>query len=659
MMIGTMALVLAAVTPVTPRFTFEYDGKPVDSAAVKPARTVAEGEWTCAEYRFGKGLKVTLRSRRFGEAVEWVNWFENDGKEDTGRITRLRDADFLIPFAPDPALLSPAYRPEGLMTRIYSQLGSTWEEGEFNADIRSMTAPLEEEDRRHYATSGGRSCEATMPFFNANRGDEGVIFAIGWTGQWTCDVARRQGGAVHVQAGLEDCDFFLRPGERFRTVSMVTLPYRNGRIGGQNAFRRLVRSHYSLIGAPGRPAHVPLSLNLWGGLTTAQMTERVEFAAKKNLGLELVWVDAGWYAPSKPSPSEFCPVWYQRGDWRPSPEVHPGLLKDFSAAVKKAGMKFLLWFEPEQANKGSPVREAHPDWFPDGDLIDLGNPAAWRWMHDTVAEQIRALGLGCYRQDFNMSPLGSWRKRDAADGRRGIHEILHVNGLYAFWDALLAEFPHLVIDNCASGGRRIDIETLRRSVPLWRSDFQCPANHDPDVAQNHLLGIAQWLPHSGTSVGRIMNDVYRARSCYSPAMGNNFLFSAENGGTERVTDETCDFVRRMTAEAKRVRALMDGDFYPLVSMTPFADKSHWCAYSFDRPEEGTGCVLAFRRAQSPMREGEFPLFWLDASADYVFTDADTGTEMVQPGADLAKRGLRIALDAPRSSKLLFYRRRTR
>jgi hypothetical protein len=69
-------------------------------------------------------------------------------------------------------------------------------------------------------------------------------------------------------------------------------------------------------------------------------------------------------------------------------------------------------------------------------------------------------------------PLPYWRANDAPD-RQGMAEIRHVEGLYEFWNDLLRRHPGLVIDNCASGGRRIDLETISRSIPLWRSDWQC------------------------------------------------------------------------------------------------------------------------------------------------------------------------------------------
>ena len=62
-----------------------------------------------------------------------------------------------------------------------------------------------------------------------------------------------------------------------------------------------------------------------------------------------------------------------------------------------------------------------------------------------------------------MEPLGFWRGNDPPD-RQGITEIRHVEGLLAYWDELRRRHPEMPIDTCASGGRRNDLETLRRAV---------------------------------------------------------------------------------------------------------------------------------------------------------------------------------------------------
>ena len=116
------------------------------------------------------------------------------------------------------------------------------------------------------------------------------------------------------------------------------------------------------------------------------------------------------------------------------------------------------------------------------------------WLTDHISNFIQTEGVTIYRQDFNFDPAPYWKAMDAPD-RVGIAEMKHIEGLYAFWDALLARNPGLLIDNCASGGRRIDLETIGRSIPLWRTDYQY---FEPNGYQCHTYGLHLFLPCSGT-----------------------------------------------------------------------------------------------------------------------------------------------------------------
>ena len=281
-------------------------------------------------------------------------------------------------------------------------------------------------------------------------------------------------------------------GERFRTSSFVIMEYDGDFSDGQNKWRRLVKSHFSLIGREGRPDSAPFCAGIWGGMNTSSALERIETIKREQLPFEYIWMDAGWYGGDEvgASPDEYEGDWYRHtGDWRTN-AAHPDGLLDVARAIHDAGMKFLLWFEPERVLSDVPIAKEHPEYLIkspyDGDmnnLLDLGRDDAWQYCFDTISSHIERLGLDCYRQDFNFEPLGFWRSKDEPD-RRGITEIKHINGLYRLWDALLERFPHLIIDNCASGGRRIDIETLRRSIPLWRNDAECPANYYTELNQS-------------------------------------------------------------------------------------------------------------------------------------------------------------------------------
>ena len=189
-------------------------------------------------------------------------------------------------------------------------------------------------------------------------------------------------------------------------------------------------------------------------------------------------------------------------------------------------MQFVLWFEPERAGPGSWLAENHPEWIlggKNGGLVNLGNRDAWKWIVDRIDSLIKSEGVDVYRQDFNIDPLGYWRGADAQD-RQGITEnrARHAD-TWPTGTNCCAVIPKLWIDSCASGGRRNDLETLRRAVPLLRSDCfvdPTPASrrstvpdvralalgsvlrlgHDPSdgvlVPQQHLPGVARRLGHA-------------------------------------------------------------------------------------------------------------------------------------------------------------------
>ena len=137
-----------------------------------------------------------------------------------------------------------------------------------------------------------------------------------------------------------------------------------------------------------------------------------------------------------------------------------------------------------------------------GGLLNLGDPEARAWLINHVDRTLTEQGIDFYRQDFNMDPLTFWRGADSPD-RQGITENLYVQGYLAYWDALRQRHPQLRIDSCASGGRRDDLETVRRAVPLIRSDYL----FEPTSQQNHHFMFTQWIPYHGAGyvVGHSVN----------------------------------------------------------------------------------------------------------------------------------------------------------
>jgi alpha-galactosidase len=275
-------------------------------------------------------------------------------------------------------------------------------------------------------------------------------------------------------------------------------------------------------------------------------------------------------------------------------------------------------------------------------LLNLGNPQARRWLTEHVTRTLREQGIDLYRQDFNMDPLAYWRAADPED-RQGIAEIRHIEGYLTYWDTLQKRFPNMLIDTCASGGRRNDLETLRRAVPLLRSDYIL----EPVGQQGHTYGIALWMPFFGTGMNSM--DSYLFRSAMCPGMIACYDMRPEN---------RADFapLRRLVAQWREISPCFFGDYYPLTPYSLNADD--WIAWQFNLPEKGEGMVQAFRRAECNGETLTVTLQGLDPQGAYQVRNLDGG-EWEQSGEELMRSGLKITLAQKPGAGVLVYRRKAR
>ncbi len=207
--------------------------------------------------------------------------------------------------------------------------------------------------------------------------------------------------------------------------------------------------------------------------------------------------------------------------------------------------------------------------------------------------------------------------------------------LYELWDWLIEENPGLWIDNCASGGRRIDLETTMRSLPLHKSDAVYP--HRNMIPQLHNQGLSLYLPvHSRGGSG--LEPSYAFRSVMQA--GNVFGFRGTS--VEKI---------RETVEAyKRARPYFEGDFYPLFKYQP--DETAWYAYQLHLPDEERGMVVAFRRKESADVTRALSLRELDVAGTYTVENKDEQRTETMSGEEL--RSLAVTIDEQPGSRLLFY-----
>jgi alpha-galactosidase len=286
-------------------------------------------------------------------------------------------------------------------------------------------------------------------------------------------------------------------------------------------------------------------------------------------------------------------------------------------------------------------------------MVNLGIPEARRHITELISGLISEAGITCYRQDFNdlrvpeLFSMADAGLSPAENDRVGMTEIKHIEGLYAFWDELLARHPGLIIDNCAGGGQRIDLETISRSVPLSRSDLQCWP-FDPSSEQNQTHGLAPWVPLSCCSC--VEPTAYAMRSALGAGMSTSWSSQTLDGGADLPLEK----IRAWMAEALAVRKYFYGDFYPLLSFSLAADA--WAAWQYDRPDLGEGMVMAFRRHESPFPRWEAKLQALDPEANYDLCSWDDRSTRRVSGKQLMTKGFDVTIGEKPGSALFTYQR---
>jgi alpha-galactosidase len=356
---------------------------------------------------------------------------------------------------------------------------------------------------------------------------------------------------------------------------------------------------------------------------------------EEGIKIDYWWMDAGWYP--------FKGGWWNTGTWEPDPQRFPHGIRGVADHAHAKGVKILVWFEPERVTAGTWLYEKHPEWLlsrPDDNqrLLNLGKPEAFQWLVQTLDKFINEQGVDVYRTDFNISPLRFWRTTDAPD-RQGITENKYVSGFLGYFDALRRLHPNILFDNCASGGRRNDLETLRRALPLDRSDF----GYEPTGMQNLTYGISLWIPYFGAGVsGR---DAYTFRSQMTPSLG--FVWDVRRKYLNYPQ------LRQFIAQWRQMNGYYYGDFYPLIPFDP--SDTVWMAWQYDRPESGEGVVQAFRRPDCAYDSARLKLQGLDPAATYTLTDVDHPGAKQATGRELMEQGLSVTLKNRSEAAIILYK----
>lgn len=508
----------------------------------------------------------------------------------------------------------------------------------------------------------GRSSNKDLPLFLlSDEADEGgLAFAVGYSGNVVSTILRDMDyQSVIVSSSIKDFNLRIPPAETVRLGSVLVVPYEGDSMTGKNLLRRVLREE--ICPRPLHPDGLPgVSYVHWFGIESQFTAESLlrEAEIVSELGVECFEVDAAVFRQG-------THPHYGAGNWGvENPEKFPEGVVAFADQIRAHGMRFGLWFEPETVEEGTLIHQQHPEWLiqrPEPHnkrhLLDFGNPEAVQHITQLIGDLIEKYGVKWSRVDSNLNPDDYW-KTISDPGERGLRELRHWQGWYQFLDTLLQRFPDLHIEGCSSGGRRIDLEMLKRSHSFWISDN----TNFPATIHQHIGGANHFLPSHLLHMEAVKYPRFPQKVRPYESVGDetftDFWLMSLMGGLFGLGGPVSAYPRavhkkfqRFISKYKAIRKNLMGDFYPLFPQP--SSSSDWDAWQFHNPAEDCGEVMVFRM-RGVCTDSKLPLRGLIAQQSYRVTGFPEAKEIIVTGEELMTKGLSASLPHYHSAQLFSY-----
>lgn len=649
-------------------FSFTYDGKVYkgfeeDTFVLKHKRVEEKGDiqTVILTYMLQEELEISAKLTHYYShgVTEWTIYFENTEKKDSAV---LEDVESTLAFL-------------GTYPVVKGILGdhSNWYRP-YAMDL--LSSPV------HFESNSGRPTHVHFPYFNLEYGDCGVMLAIGWSGTWSADFRynKKTGETIYNAKSVNGLKTILKPGERIRTALFVRGSYTVREENYATNYWRnwFVEHNLPKVDREGNPVDPFTSCclasdtglpNSDGSISERYSTWRpsLEKMIEEDVKVDFRWMDAGWYiAPDGTSPE--VDWWGTIGTWELDPVKWPEkTFLESTDFARENGMKTLMWFEPERVtdpdslvkNYGykkewAIVREGYNNI-----ANNIGDSECLAWTTERICKTLQENKVEMYREDNNSDPADLWCYLDSLEGknRSGITECKFVAGHYKMWDDIITCTLSYggcgFADSCAGGGGRNDLETLRRGIPLLRSDFDRTTTA---IRLSMTTAFNKWIPFCGTinkekkgqldATGTL--DQYVWRASYLPAMNIDSQF---------VQDPNQDFgvLRAGLKEWKRVNPYLLKDFYVLTHWHTEEETTDFTAYSFYDPERCEGVLLAFRQEECVEDTLPVTLPFIELGTVCTITDEDSGEVIRITGEEMQEKGFKLLLDKPRTARLLWIR----
>ena len=641
--------------PSSGLFAVEVDGQRIDGRT--PGLAVADV--TLREVPAGRReLTVALRHAEAGLAIDyhlalytesaliesWVT-LRNSGSA-LRRVTRIDSLALDLPAG------------------SYERLSFTGSWGlEFEPERAAVT------EREILESRSGRSSLGHLPWFALTRDGRSLLAgAVAWSGNWVVRL-EPSGAGLALSGGLHDWAFAaeLPPG-----AEIVSPPFVVALAAGQEL--AAISTQYARVGRRYWYPHndladrLPVEWNHWWSYEDKDIDEAVfrrNVDAAAELGVEVCTLDAGWFGPSDADTH-----WYeQRGDWdMVNMQRFPAGLRALSDYVHARGMAFGLWCEIEAIGKQARLAADRPELVATRDgaplgYVCLGSAAGQAWALATLDRIIDEYRCDWVKLDFNLDPGAGCDRADHGHSP-GDGLYAHYRGYYALLAEIRARYPRVVLENCSSGGLRIDLGIARQTHMAFLSDpdwpehsLQCFWGASMMLAPDALLhwSYCEWshaehrcqqFDPRDPALQPHQIDYYTRIS-----MLRRFGFS------QRIAELPAWVAARYRAHIadykQHVRRFVrQADLLPLSGQPQrFGAGERWAAFQYSMPDGSEHLLAVFRLPGAELGRAVAPLR-LDPQRSYTLTWLAEGRVEQRGGADLLADGLRFELPEEGSALVL-------
>lgn len=433
------------------------------------------------------------------------------------------------------------------------------------------------------SNTGTWSTKEYMPLGIIENGEECIFFQIENNGSWNFEISDIQDRNYLKLSGPSEQENGwwkeLLPGETFETVRAAICFEKtmDGVLGEMTKYRR-TRAYRSE-----KDAGLPVIFNdymmcLWADPTTEKELAVIDAAAR--VGAEIYCMDAGWYADG---------TWWETvGEWKVCERRFPNGMGEVFDYIQKKGMRPGIWLEPEVMGINCPILDRFSDdcfFMRHGKRVidhgryhfDFRNKQVTDFLDGVVDGLIRDYGIEYFKFDYNIDG-GAGTERDSDSFGDGLME--HSRAYLRWIDGLYTRHPGLIIENCASGGMRMDHLSLSHFSMQSLSDadnYKTTAVISSMAATAVVPEQAQvWvLPTRAHTTDEIALNMINAMFLRPVVSGETHLLSAEQFA---VLKNGVDLYKSIRSEIPELVP-----FYPL-GVAHFGDEWMACGFRGERAD---------------------------------------------------------------------------